>query len=439
MRHAGLFVFFVGVAAACSGSNAGDTCTTGEARACVAWNGEAGAQLCHEDGAWSACQPGVNWGDVLNGDLAGLDVPGPDASGDLGPDASPADALPTDLPGPDTWQPPDTAEPDTWQPPDATPDDGPDQVQWPDQIISPDVNTEVDTDNDGVPDYKDNCLALPNPDQKDFDHDLSGDACDPDDDGDWVTDGADEAPYDTTWPGLTLPATVYAHTSSRLFAWNPLNQAKPVPVEYFDFDWDAGDQSITDIAIDADGHLYAVSFDTLYRCSAVTAQCKTIASLPGQFNGFTLVPKGTVDATNEVLIGVGSSGSWNRITVNGGTASITSIGSYGGNYTSSGDAFSVTDLGTYASVKSGFGDSDYLVKVNPVDGKVQSTVGTLTGYSSVYGLAGLWDKVYGFDAGGAILSLDLLSGQFNVVVPANQGESWWGAGVSTRSLKDPVN
>jgi len=437
MRGSLVFVVLLVTALSCSSSKEGSTCTVGQARACTAWNGDVGAQVCHQDGTWSACQPGVNWGDVLNGDLAGLELEQPEVVDPAETDANAADTHVPDTSTPDAT-PPDVHVNDSAGPPDTAPDTGPDVFQWPDQIIDPDVDTDVDSDGDTVPDYKDNCLAVPNADQKDFDHDLTGDACDPDDDGDWVSDVNDEAPLDPTWPGLTLPATIYAHTSSRLYSWNPLNQAKPVPVEYFDFDTSAGDQSITDIAIDVDGHLYAVSFDTLYRCSAVNARCKTLASLPGQFNGFTLVPKGTVDATEEVLIGVGNSGTWNRITVSGSSASITQIGSYGGSYTSSGDAFSVTDLGTYASVKNGFSDSDYLVKVDPVTGKVQSTVGTLTGYSSVYGLAGLWDKVYGFDAGGAILSLDLLSGQFNVVVPANQGESWWGAGVSTRSLKDPT-
>jgi len=435
MRHPLVLALAALVGAACSGSTDGDTCTPGRYRACVANNGEVGAQVCHDGGAWSACLPGMV--DVLGGDYAGLDLGGPDAVeavGDPGQgDASEAagdthvpDTAPPDTHVPDTWVPPDTNPPDTWVPPDTA---QPDTTQ-------PDVNPDADSDGDGVPDYKDNCLGVPNADQKDFDHDLSGDACDPDDDGDWVPDTGDEAPYDPAWPGLTLPATIYAHTSSRLYAWNPLAQAKPEPVAYFDFDYAAGDMSITDIAIDVDGRLYAVSFDTLYRCSAVTAVCKTLASLPGMFNGFTLVPKGTLDPVKEVLVGIGNSGSWNRIDVNGSSATVTQVGSYG-SYTSSGDAFAVTDLGTYASVKDGFSDSDFLIQVNPANGALLQLIGPLTGYSSVFGLAGLYDKVYGFDAGGAILSLDLTNGQFTVVVPWNQGEAWWGAGVSTRSLKDP--
>jgi hypothetical protein len=49
----------------------------------------------------------------------------------------------------------------------------------------------ADGDADGVFDGEDNCPALANPAQADFDHDGNGDDCDPDDDGDAVDDSAD--------------------------------------------------------------------------------------------------------------------------------------------------------------------------------------------------------------------------------------------------------
>ena len=51
-----------------------------------------------------------------------------------------------------------------------------------------------DSDNDGVPDDIDNCLALPNPDQVDLDQDNIGDVCDADQDGDGIDNTLDNCP-----------------------------------------------------------------------------------------------------------------------------------------------------------------------------------------------------------------------------------------------------
>jgi hypothetical protein len=47
---------------------------------------------------------------------------------------------------------------------------------------------EADSDNDGVHDGTDNCPAISNPDQADFDGDKLGNACDPDSDNDGLSD-----------------------------------------------------------------------------------------------------------------------------------------------------------------------------------------------------------------------------------------------------------
>ena len=70
-----------------------------------------------------------------------------------------------------------------------------DDENW---ILKGSVNEIVlaDADDDGVPDRNDNCPWTGNGSQADLDDDALGDACDLDDDGDLLDDGADCAPLD---------------------------------------------------------------------------------------------------------------------------------------------------------------------------------------------------------------------------------------------------
>lgn len=68
--------------------------------------------------------------------------------------------------------------------------------------------TVVDSDGDGVPDYKDNCPTVSNPTQTDTNHNGIGDACDNDIDGDGIPNSVEIAnglnPYDPSDAGLDL-------------------------------------------------------------------------------------------------------------------------------------------------------------------------------------------------------------------------------------------
>lgn len=63
-----------------------------------------------------------------------------------------------------------------------------------------------DEDRDRVPDFRDNCRAAANPEQRDFDLDGIGDFCDHDDDNDGTPDALDPAPQNARISSIDILA-----------------------------------------------------------------------------------------------------------------------------------------------------------------------------------------------------------------------------------------
>ncbi|MCB9675800.1 MAG: thrombospondin type 3 repeat-containing protein [Alphaproteobacteria bacterium] len=293
-----------------------------------------------------------------------------------------------------------------------------------------DVDTDppppVDSDADGFTDDVDNCPFEPNPDQANLDGDSDGDACDVDVDGDQIPDTYDLFPTDGTRPGTSLPGSAYAHTATDLYRFDVNTNGIELVGAAVENGVAVG--TLTDIAIDRYGVLYAITFDDLYVCHPQTAECWYLGDLPASSNGLTFLPAGTLLPNSDALVGIAQDGTWSQLTVAGATVTATTIGAYGGGWGSSGDVFSILGTGTFGAVDQG-GDV-VIVESDPATGAITRQVASVP-YTEVYGLAGWEDAIFAFDASGDVLSIDPVTGAWAVVNA--YGVEWYGAGVRTET------
>lgn len=250
-----------------------------------------------------------------------------------------------------------------------------------------------------------------------------------DQDGDGIPDDDDPFPNDPDLPGTVSPNLIYAHSSSVLWT---MGVNDPYPLQQVGtFSYQSNSGQMTDIAIDQWGVLYGTTFNDLFVCHPQDAMCYRLAGLPQSFNGLTMIPQGFIEPDKDVLVAIANSGAWYRVDLVGPQmADLTQIGSYGNGYTSAGDAFSILGVGTYAAVNAPNNASNVIVEVDPADGSALSELATVTGYSTIYGLAGWSGSIFAFDQTGAVLRIDPGNGDVETI-HANAGVAWWGAGVGT--------
>mgnify|MGYP002641820478 CR=1 FL=1 len=250
-----------------------------------------------------------------------------------------------------------------------------------------------------------------------------------DTDADGIPDEFDLFPNDPDKPGTVLDNYVYAHTADELWVMSVKTYSLDF-VAFFDFPSDGNFYRMTDIAIDRRGVLYGVSSKVLFVVNTNNGECYKVAELPDAFNALTLVPKGVLDADNDVLVGISGGGDWYRLDRVDGEFVATRLGSYGELYTSSGDAYSIKDVGTFASVNKIEEAADYLIEVDPTTGNAIREVGKLAGLNYVYGLAGWTGRAMAFDENGEIAIVDTTTGDLIKMV-TDTPKKWWGAGVRT--------
>ena len=187
--------------------------------------------------------------------------------------------------------------------------------------------------------------------------------------------------------------------------------------------------AVNDIAVRADGTLYAITKTDLYSVNPTTCVATHLLSVPApggnSFNCLGFLSDGT-------LLGATSQGDVTRIDPTNGTTS--QVGSFGNNLKCSGDIVAVSN-GTsdviFASAKpiSGSSSTDQLVILDATHGYQATVVGDI-GSTSVFGL-GFWGgKLYGFDSGGETLEIDPATGQGTVLHSSSPVLKFYGAGTT---------
>lgn len=240
-----------------------------------------------------------------------------------------------------------------------------------------------------------------------------------------IAPGTDGAIAVTGDMALPLSATlIYGHSDTTLYTVDPNSYTV---TKVADFVWpssqvDSGEQ-MTDIALDRNGNMVGISFDSVYAIDPATAACTLLAPFAGMdFNGLSFIYSGS---GTETLVGAAEDGSVYQI--NPMTGAQTPIGSYGFAIGSSGDLVSVQGA-TYATVRT-IAINDQLVQINPSTGAVTQTIGD-TGVSNIWGL-GYWrQQLFGFTESNGLVLIDVTTGQATPLAGGNS-ISWFGAGVTT--------
>ena len=234
---------------------------------------------------------------------------------------------------------------------------------------------------------------------------------------------------------------VYGQSATTLYKLEPATKAVTVVGDF------KGCEPINDIALNEGSTLYAVSRKTLYTVDKNTATCTQIHTIEtGDYpNSLSFVPKGTLDANEEALVGY-DDGNYVRIDLKTGARSV--VGALNaGKLISSGDITSVKGGKTYLTVKAtGKTDpcyeNDCLVEVDPKTGKMLKNWDSIE-HNDVFGLSFWGGNVYGFDKEGNLF--EVVFGSNKIVtktIPIPQkpaGLTFYGAGSSTSAplVADP--
>jgi hypothetical protein len=223
-----------------------------------------------------------------------------------------------------------------------------------------------------------------------------------------------DPPIDETGLPPVASAPLYAHSANTLFSVEPEAPFGHLRVGAF---VDASGQpvtDITDVAIDADGIMYAVSFDKLYTVNPENGQVTRVATAgPTDLNALTFLADGTLLA----------GGGGNLYEVDPSSGAFTQISSIG-DWLFAGDMVGLPDGLLYCAMSNDSTGWESALVVYDLASQTIIRTGT-TGTGSMYGFAYAEGTLFGFNALGEILTIDPTSGRATRVADTN--EVWWGA------------
>jgi len=212
-----------------------------------------------------------------------------------------------------------------------------------------------------------------------------------------------EEPIDEGIPSAT--EVMYLHTSNLLYSWDENGNIDTVGQFYMTDDYAP---SITDLAIDLSGNMFAVSSNGLYRVDPNDARLEFICEMDEYLVGLTFLADGRLLAAGESILWVDPNTCSRAVFVDSGS------------YETSGDIVGLPDGNLYWTVVGG----DDLVRFDSITGETEF-VGEI-GSTNLWGVGYFNGVLYGFSSTGTIVHID--PDTANVIhEEETSGQYWWGA------------
>lgn len=215
-----------------------------------------------------------------------------------------------------------------------------------------------------------------------------------------------EEPVDEGIPAAT--EVMYLHTADLLYSWDEDGNIETIGQFYIQDDYAP---SITDLAIDLSGKMYAVSSSGLYKVDPNDARLEFVCSMDQYLVGLTFLSDGRLLAAGDSILWIDPNSCARAVFV------------ANEDYQTSGDIVGLPDGNLYWTIR-GDGGGDELVRVDGITGETEyiGSIGTI----NLWGVGYFNEVLYGFSSAGTVVHIDPnTANAFHE--EQTQGQYWWGA------------